>query len=559
MFKEVLFGTIGGLGIFLYGMRLMSDGLKRISGEKLKRVLGVLTKNRVMAVMVGAGFTALIQSSSAMTVMAVGLVNSGFMALSQAIGVVMGANIGTTITAWLVSALAVFKISQYAYPAIGIGFLMTLISKRRSIKNWGTALLGFGLIFLGLAVLKESFGPLRDSMLIKDMFVNFGRNPVLGIFVGAAATMILQSSSVTVAVIQVMALQGLLDFQSAIPLILGDNIGTTITAQLASLKTNPNARRTANAHTSFNIFGVIYMLPIVWLGYYPRLIEWIVPGEITPTTIMVHIAVAHTVFNVVNTLIFLPFTGYLEKFVVKISPEKKGMVIEGRLKYLDRKQLTSQHFAPHFALTQAQKEVLRMAEMADKAVKIAMDGLFDRNNKKLELVPEMEDAIDDLQREITRYMVDLSRRHLPREIADEIPVWLHSINDIEKIGDHAENLGELTERVLDEKLQFSDEGKAQLKEIYDYISEMLTFTQNALLNIDRESATAILVIEQKVNDLHIAARQDNLDRMNSGITRPTMGILFLDYIQNLEKIGDHLSNIAIAVKRDFRYGAILDV
>ena len=559
MLREVLFGTIGGLGIFLYGMRLMSDGLKRISGEKLKRVLSVLTKNRVMAVMVGAGFTALIQSSSAMTVMAVGLVNSGFMGLTQAIGVVMGANIGTTVTAWLVSALAVFKISQYAYPAIGIGFLMTFISKRRSIKNWGTALLGFGLIFLGLSILKDSFGPLRDSMFIKDMFVNFGRNPILGIFVGAAATMILQSSSVTVAVIQVMALQGLLDFQSAIPLILGDNIGTTITAQLASLKSSPNARRTANAHTSFNIIGVIYIFPFVWLGYYPRFIEWIVPGEITMKTIMVHIAMAHTVFNVINTLIFLPFTKYLEKFVIKVTPVKTGVEIEGRLKYLDRKQLTSQHFAPHFALTQARKEVVRMAEMADKAVRIAMDGLFERNNKHLELVPEMEDAIDDLQREITRYMVDLSRQHLPREIADEIPVWLHSINDIEKIGDHAENLGELTERILDEKLQFSDEGEAQLKEMYEYISEMLTFTQNALLNVDRESATAILVIEQKVNDLHIAARQDNLDRMNAGITKPTMGILFLDYIQNLEKIGDHLSNIAIAVKRDFRYGAIMEV
>jgi phosphate:Na+ symporter len=306
MLKEVLFGTLGGLGIFLYGMKLMSDGLKRISGEKLRRVLSVLTKNRFSAVLVGAGFTALIQSSSAMTVMAVGLVNSGFMSLTQAgfmsltqaIGVVIGANIGTTVTAWLISAFAVFKISQYAYPAIGIGFLMTFIGKRRTVKNWGAALLGFGLIFLGLSVLKESFGPLQDSVFIKDMFVNFGRNPILGVLVGASATMLLQSSSVTVAIIQVMALQGLLDFNSAIPLILGDNIGTTITAQLASLKSNPNARRTANAHTAFNVIGVMYMIPFVWLGYYPRLIEWIVPGEITMKTIMVHIAVAHTVFNV---------------------------------------------------------------------------------------------------------------------------------------------------------------------------------------------------------------------------------------------------------------------
>jgi phosphate:Na+ symporter len=544
MLKEVLFGTLGGLGIFLYGMKLMSDGLKRISGEKLRRVLSVLTKNRFSAVLVGAGFTALIQSSSAMTVMAVGLVNSGFMSLTQAIGVVIGANIGTTVTAWLISAFAVFKISQYAYPAIGIGFLMTFIGKRRTVKNWGAALLGFGLIFLGLSVLKESFGPLQDSVFIKDMFVNFGRNPILGVLVGASATMLLQSSSVTVAIIQVMALQGLLDFNSAIPLILGDNIGTTITAQLASLK---------------SVIGVMYMIPFVWLGYYPRLIEWIVPGEITMKTIMVHIAVAHTVFNVSNTLIFLPFTRYLEKFVVKITPKQKGMDIEGRLKFLDRKQLSSVHFTPHFSLMQARKEVLRMTEMADEAVRIAMDGLFKRDNRQLEQVPEMEDAIDDLQREITGYMVDLSRRHLPREVADEIPVWLHSINDIEKIGDHAENLGELTERMLDEKRKFSRDGDLEIREMYGYIGQMLALTNEALSGMDRDKAKEILQIEQKVNELNISAREHNLDRLNSGICETGSGIIFLDYMQNLEKIGDHLSNIAIAVKRDFRYGAILDV
>ena len=494
-----------------------------------------------------------------MTVMAVGLVNSGFLSLTQAIGVVMGANIGTTVTAWLVSAFALFKISQYAYPAIGIGFLMTFIGRRRSVKNWGTALLGFGMIFLGLSILKDSFEPLRQSVFIKSMFVDFGRNPLLGVFVGAAATIVLQSSSVTIAIIQVMAFQGLLDFNSAIPLILGDNIGTTITAQLASLRTSANARRTANAHTSFNVIGVMYILPFVWLGWYPKFIEWIIPGEITMKTIMVYIAVAHTVFNVVNTLVFLPFTNLLEKFVIKITPASKGIEIEGKLKYLDRKLLTSNLFTPHIAMTQARKEVLRMVEMAEEAVKISMEGLFQRDNKKLDRVPDMEDAIDDLQREITRYMVDLSRRHLPREVADEIPVWLHSINDIEKIGDHAENLGMLTERVLDDKLQFSEQGEAEIKQMYGLVSEMLSFSNRSLLEVDRDVATAVLVIEQKVNDLYIASRQANLDRMNSGVSDPTLGILFIDYMQNLEKIGDHLSNIAIAVKRDFRYGAILDV
>lgn len=549
MAKEIIFGTIGGLGLFLYGMRLMSEGLKSISGERLKRILGMLTKNRVLAVMVGAGFTGLIQSSSAMTVMAVGLVNSGLLTLTQAIGVVMGANIGTTFTAWLVSAFAVFKISQYAYPAIGIGFAMTFIGKRRSVKNWGRALLGLGLIFLGLAVLKDGFGPLKESQMVKDIFVNFGQNPILGVFVGAAATVLLQSSSVTIAIIQVMAFQGLLDFQSAIPLILGDNIGTTITAQLASMKSSVNARRTANAHTAFNVIGVIYILPFVWLGLYPKLIDFIVPGEITPLTIMVNIAMAHTVFNVTNTLIQLPFTKLLERAVIFATPRGKGLQIEGTPHHLDRRLLQT----PQLALVQARREVLRMMEMAREAVIIPMDGLFERNNKRLDEVPKIEDAIDDLQSEITRYMVALSKERLAREVADELPVWLHSINDIEKVGDHAENLGELTDRVLDDKVKFTDEGKAELKKMYDAICEMFSLIIESLPDVDYKKASEVLEVEKRVNDIHMQARESNLRRMNEGRSEPSTGIIFLDYIMNLEKIGDHLSNVAIAVKREFRY------
>ncbi len=549
MAKEIIFGTIGGLGLFLYGMRLMSEGLKSISGERLKRVLGMLTKNKVIAVMVGAGFTGLIQSSSAMTVMAVGLVNSGLLTLTQAIGLVMGANIGTTFTAWLVSAFAVFKISQYAYPAIGIGFAMTFIGKRRSMKNWGRALLGLGLIFLGLAVLKDSFGPLKESQMVKDIFVNFGQNPILGVLVGAAATVLLQSSSVTIAIIQVMALQGLLDFQSAIPLILGDNIGTTITAQLASMKSSVNARRTANAHTAFNVIGVLFILPFVWLGLYPKLIDFIVPGEITPLTIMVNIAMAHTVFNVANTLIQLPFTRLLERAVIFATPRGKGLQIEGTPHHLDRRLLQT----PQLALIQARREVLRMMEMAREAVIIPMDGLFERNNKRLDEVPKIEDAIDDLQSEITRYMVALSKERLAREVADELPVWLHSINDIEKVGDHAENLGELTDRVLDDKVKFTDEGKAELKKMYDAICEMFSLIIESLPDVDYKKASEVLEVEKRVNDIHIQARESNLRRMNEGRCDPGTGIIFLDYIMNLEKIGDHLSNVAIAVKREFRY------
>lgn len=549
MARDIIFGTIGGLGLFLFGMRLMSDGLKSVSGHKLKRILSLFTRNRVMGVLVGAGFTALIQSSSAMTVMVVGLVNSGLLTLSQAIGVVMGANIGTTFTAWLVSALAVFKLSQYAYPAIGIGFGMTFIGKRRSVRNWGRAVLGFGLIFLGLSVLKDSFGPLKDSRMLMNMFVDFGRNPLLGVMVGALATIVVQSSSVTVAIIQVLALQGLLDFPSAVPLILGDNIGTTITAQLAAMRTSANARRTANAHTSFNVIGVIYILPFVWLGWYPKLIESIIPGGVTTTNIMVHIALAHTVFNVVNTLVFLPWTSVLEKLVIAVTPFKAGTEYDGSLQYLDRRLLET----PPVAIEQARKEVLRMVDLATEAVQIPMEGLFKRNNKRLDSVADIEDAIDDLQTEITRYMVDLSKAQLAQEVADEIPVWLHSINDIEKVGDHAENLADLTDRVLDAKVVFSDEGADQLRRMYGLIEEMFSMTAESISNIDQKAAQEVLVIENKVNRLDRIAREGNLRRMNTGVTNPTTGILFLDYIANLEKIGDHLSNVAIAVKREFHY------
>jgi phosphate:Na+ symporter len=346
-----------------------------------------------------------------------------------------------------------------------------------------------------------------------------------------------------------MALQGLLDFQSAIPLILGDNIGTTITAQLASMKSSVNARRTANAHTAFNVIGVLYILPFVWSGLYPKLIDFIVPGEITPLTIMVNIAMAHTVFNVTNTLIQLPFTKLLERAVIFATPRGKGLQIEGTPHHLDRRLLQT----PQLALVQARREVLRMMEMAREAVIIPMDGLFERNNKRLDEVPKIEDAIDDLQSEITRYMVALSKERLAREVADELPVWLHSINDIEKVGDHAENLGELTDRVLDERVKFTDEGKAELKKMYDAICEMFSLIIESLPDVDYKKASEVLEVEKRVNDIHMQARESNLRRMNEGRCEPGTGIIFLDYIMNLEKIGDHLSNVAIAVKREFRY------
>ena len=309
---ELIFGLIGGLGLFLFGMKTLSEGLKKVASDRLRNILQFFTRTPLISVLVGTAITALIQSSSGTTVMVVGFVNAGLLTLRQAIGVVMGANIGTTFTAWLVS-IAVFKITVLALPAIGIGFALNILGWSRKSRHWGQFLLGFGLLFLGLSIMKETFSPIKGSPAVKDFFVNFSRYPILGVLAGTVVTMLLQSSSATIALVQVLAFEGVISFDATIPLILGDNIGTTITAQIASIGTGVASRQTARAHAIFNVIGVLYMLPLVYLGYYAKAIEAIIPGRMTLNNIMVYIAVAHSTFNIFNTIIFLPLTGILEK------------------------------------------------------------------------------------------------------------------------------------------------------------------------------------------------------------------------------------------------------
>ena len=279
MFKESIFYLMGGIGLFFFGMSIMSEGLKQIAGEQLKNFLHKVTKHRIFGVMVGCGVTVLIQSSSATTVMVVGFVNAGLVTLKQAIPVVMGANIGTTFTAWLVSSMSVFKISSYALPAIGLGYAIMKFSKTKKRQNIGKFILGFGLLFIGLSFMKDAFGPLKSSEMLKDIFTSFSQNPILGVFAGIIFTILLQSSSATIAIVQVLALNGIISFEAAIPIILGDNIGTTITAQLAAIGANINARRAAMSHSIFNFMGVCYMLILVQLGWFQNIIYFYYPGR----------------------------------------------------------------------------------------------------------------------------------------------------------------------------------------------------------------------------------------------------------------------------------------
>jgi len=550
MSMEMIFQLIGGLGFFFFGMQTMSEGLKKIAGDKLKGFLHAVTKHRLYGVLVGTFVTVLIQSSSATTVMVVGFVNAGLLALKQAITVIIGANIGTTFTAWLVSSMSVFKITQYALPAIGIGFaIMTLVKTNR--KHWGQVLLGFGLLFVGLGFMQDAFSPLRHSDYIKDIFITFSDQPLLGILAGIISTVLLQSSSATIAVVQVLAFNGVISFEAAIPFILGGNIGTTITAQLAAIGTNLNARRAAMSHTVFNVVGAMIMLVFVYLGWFSAFINGLIPGEITTVNIMFHIAVAHSSINVLNTLIFLPFIDLLERVSILLVPKGKDSIDFGT-QYLEKHLLDT----PSLALEQVHNENVYMLGIAKKAVTHAVDSFLTNDFKKIDKVLELETLTDNLQSEITQYIIELSQRNLLPAESQSLPVLIHNVNDLERIGDHSQNLAELTRRKVEGKMPFSDTSIKEINLMWDQIRMMFAEAEDALKNGNIEAAQAMLDREEHINKLQNDFKHSHLNRLNEGSCQLNSGFIFIEFIDNLEKIGDRLKNIAQSVIGKMKWSLI---
>jgi phosphate:Na+ symporter len=543
------FYVVGGLGLFLFGMRTMSDALRRVAGDRMRRVLRLLTHNVVVSVLAGMGITCLIQSSSATTVMVVGFVNAGLLTLKQAIGVIMGANIGTTITAWLVSMvglLKALKITNYALPAIGIGFGISAVAKGKG-RHWGSALLGFGLLFFGLSLLKDAFDPIGQSERARALIETMARHPLLGMLTGMALTMVVQSSSATIAILQLLALSGAIPFEQAIPIVLGDNIGTTITAQIASLGTNTSARRAAWAHTMFNVMGVCIVLP--FYRPFSHFIEFLYPGALTQTTIMAHIALSHTVFNVVNTLIWMPMAGVLAAVVTRLVPGPAD-VVQVEPQYLEEHLVAT----PSIALEQARREVVRMMNLAASAVRDASSAFFDSLPGELKLVGQKEDAIDNLQNQITQYLIRVSRESLGPKESNELPVLLHSVNDIERIGDHAVNLMEAAQRRIESRLAFSDAALQELTLMREEVDRMCDTVGQALENSDEAAARAAFTSEDRLNAMQREFRQNHLTRLSMGDCNFYSGLTFVDCLYYYEKIGDHLTNIAQAVLGDFQWG-----
>ncbi|HIJ67341.1 MAG TPA: Na/Pi cotransporter family protein [Planctomycetes bacterium] len=548
MITDVAFKTVGGLGLFLFGMGQMSDGLKKVAGQKLRSLLESLTRQPIVAVLVGALVTCLIQSSSAATVMTVGFVNAGLLNLKNALCVVLGANVGTTFTAWLVSGLGIFEVTAYALPAVAAGFLIQALAKHQQGRSMGQIILGFGLLFVGIAFMKDAFSPLQDSQRVQQVLIWVGHNRILAVIAGTVITMLLQSSSASIAIIQMLAFTGAFGsdwtvaLTVALPFILGDNIGTTITAQIAALQTSRNAKRVAWGHTIFNILGVCYILPLVWTGLFVKFVIWVTPGELSKFTVMMHIAVAHSLFNVFNTVIFLPVIKWLEVLVIKIIPLReneigqKPVILEERLLH-----------TPAIALQQAKREIIRMAKRAKRAVNEATDGFANDDMKCLDRARKTEDIIDTFQYEITSYLVRLSQGQLNDEVSIELPVLLHMVNDLERVGDHAVNITEIAERKIANKFILSDNASLESREMVDEVLRMLDGIITALKNNDRQAAHSALASENKLNRMQVDLRRSHIQRMTDGTCDAQAGLIFIDLVDNLEKIGDHLTNIAQSV------------
>ncbi|MCK4994724.1 MAG: Na/Pi cotransporter family protein [Candidatus Omnitrophica bacterium] len=534
MLKEVIFGLVGGLGLFIYGIHLMGEGLQNAAGDRMRHLLKVLTKNRIMGAGVGAFITALMQSSSATTVMLVGFVNAGLMGLRQAIVVILGAHIGTTITGQIIA----FKLTDYALPFIALGAVFYLFVNKRFWKFLGLFFLGFGILFLGLNIMTSGIKPLASDPVVREIFIAFSKNPVLGILTGAVLTAIFQSSSVTTGIIIGLGVMGLLDLYAAVPLIFGCNIGTCVTAMLASIGTTIAARRTAFAHILIQIMGAIIFLPTLFLfkGIFIRMV-----GH-TSNDIARQIANAHTIFNIANTLLFLPFVDLFARLVTKMIPGE-DVIIDTQPKFLEKHLLHT----PTVAVDASIKEMVRMTELSCSMFDDAMKGFLSGDIKPLKLVSRKERVVDNLQEAITNYLMELMQKEISPEIANKIPSLLHSVNDIERIGDHSENLTELSERKITLGLPFSPEAEDDLKEMFSLVEKMGEITVTSLNAYDLAQAKAVLELEGQVNKLTLQLRENHINRLSQGKCKVLSGIIFLDMVSNFEKIGDHLTNVAQAV------------
>jgi len=533
--QEMIFQFVGGLGIFLFGIKFMGDGLQKSAGDRLRDILDRFTSNPLMGVLAGMLVTILIQSSSGTTALTVGLVSAGFMTLRQAIGVIMGANIGTTVTAFIIGV----DIDEYALPIIALGSLCIFFFKNQKINYLGQVIFGFGALFFGLDLMSSGMKPLRTLEAFHDLTVSMSANPFLGVVIGTVFTVIVQSSSATIGILQELFAQGALQLNAALPVLFGDNIGTTITAILASIGTSVAARRAALVHVMFNVIGTIVFM--IFLIPFTKFIAFLQQTlDLNPE---MTIAFAHGIFNVSNTIIQFPFIAVLAWIVTKI--------IRGEDTFIDVKvQNLNPIFieqSPSIALGRTKEEVVKMAELSLKGVQEANEYFNNKQKKHADMVIQLEDAINTLDKKITNYLVQISAKPLSGADSEQHAILVDSVRDIERIGDHMENIVEIVDYQLLNRVTLSDEAQRELNEMFELTISTLTNAIESLKNFNVELAHSVIKTEEQIDKMERLLRKRHIVRLNSGNCTGDAGIIFVDIISNLERIGDHAVNIAEAV------------
>ena len=542
---------VGGLALFLYGMNTMGDGLVMLSGGKLEQVLERLTKKRIMALLLGALVTAVIQSSSATTVMVVGFVNSGIMKLTQAVGIIMGANIGTTITSWILSLTGIssgnvfiklLKPSSFSPVLAAIGIICMMTGKDGSRKKTiGSILLGFAVLMFGMETMSGAVSPLKDNPTFTGMLTAFS-NPILGMAAGAVLTAVIQSSSASVGILQALCMSGAVTYGTALPIIMGQNIGTCVTALISSIGASKNAKRAAFIHLYFNLIGtILFMAVFYFINHFVNF------AFLSNTAGAAGIAVIHSLFNIGCAIVLFPFADKLvalSTFTVKNqTASEPEQILPEKLAALDERFLDS----PSFAIQLCKNAVIKMAEYSKKAILLAMEVQTEYSSEKVAEVIQLEQLVDQFEDSIGTYLVKLAGKDLSMDDSHLLSVLLHCISDFERISDHAINITEAVDKLQKQGLEFTSQGKHELDSLGIAIRDIMTMTQNAFSTGNTTTAADVEPLEEVIDDLVLEMKRRHIVRLRSGNCSMEAGLLLEDILTNYERVSDHCSNIAAAL------------
>ena len=530
--QEILFHFLGGLGLFLYSIKTMGDGLQQAAGDRLRFYIDKYTSNPFLGVLVGIVVTALIQSSTGVTVITVGLVSASLLTLRQAIGIIMGANIGTTVTSFIIG----FKLGEYALPLIFLGTMFLFFTKNRTANNIGRILFGVGGIFYALNLISAGMSPLKDLPQFKEYMVTLGQNPILGVVAGAVITVLIQASSATIGILQGLYAGGFLDLKGSLPVLFGDNIGTTLTVIIAAAGANISAKRVAATHVTFNVLGTI--LCLILLGPFTAMIEYF--QALLHLSPEMTIAFSHGAFNVSNTIVQFPFIGALAYFVTKLIPGEDEVVKYEPL-YLDE-QLIQQ--SPSIALGNAKKELLHLGNYASKAFDLSYNYIINKDEKLAEKGHKTEEAINTIDEKLTRYLISLSSESLSQKESEILTNILDSSRDLERIGDHAEGLINLTDYLQRKNIQFSEAALEELTEIYHATTEFIKDALDSVENNDIEKAQSLVERHKEINNMERILRKTHIKRLNKGECSTQAGVNFIDIISHYTRVSDHAMNLA---------------